>query len=123
MHCAHDASRKQQRTTFISAAMPVGRTPPRRAFRSSGEGYGKREKKVAKPFSPEDYVNTKKTAGGRGGGGRGAGAKAGRGGGRGGAHAHEDVVNKVRTLARLRVRVRVCVFERGSGTASANKLT
>lgn len=71
--------------------MPVGRTPPRRASRGSGTGYGKREKRAVVPFTPDpEKTRTRPNArGGRGRGGR---------GGRGSKRANDDgVVNKVRS--------------------------
>jgi len=73
--------------------MPVGRTPPRRASRGSGAGYGKREKRAVVPFTPDDKKPTKrqKAAGGRGG----RSGRVGRGG-RGGKPGKDDaLVNKV----------------------------
>ena len=79
--------------------MPVGRTPPRRASRGSGAGYGKREKKAVVPFTPEPEKKANERSVARGGGRGGRGGSGGRGGrgGRGAKRGNDDaVVNKVR---------------------------
>jgi hypothetical protein len=79
--------------------MPVGRTPPRRASRGSGAGYGKREKKAVVPFTPEPEKKKSKRSVALGGGRGGRGSRGGRGGrgGRGAKRGNDDpVVNKVR---------------------------
>jgi hypothetical protein len=79
-------------------SMMPGRTPPRRASRGSGQGFGKRERTAPKPFSPEPPAAKAKKKGGEGGGGRG-GKAGGRGRGRGAAHTHAEGVNTVRPRA------------------------
>jgi len=88
------------------------RTPPRRASRNSGSGFGKRIKIAKKPFSPEPAEKKRKenksaSASSRDGDGDGKKSRRGRATGQGrrrnGKAKDDEPVNKVRRTAREHV--------------------
>ena len=88
------------------------RTPPRRASRNSGSGFGKRIKVAKKPFSPEPAEKKRKenksaSAVSRDGDGDGKKSRRGRATGQGrrrnGKAKDDEPVNKVRRTAREHV--------------------
>ena len=88
------------------------RTPPRRASRNSGSGFGKRIKVAKKPFSPEPAEKKRKenksaSAGSRDGDGDGKKSRRGRATGQGrrrnGKAKDDEPVNKVRRTPREHV--------------------